>query len=907
MTQGDPKWRRYLRFWRRDLAGDLDDELQFHFANRVSEFEASGMPRADAIAAARARFGDLESVRRDLAAIDTRIVRRVEMRQLFRDWTSDFRFAVRSFKRAPGFVFTALVTLVVGIAAVTTIFSFLDAVYFAPLPYKDANRIVALNEVRQGEPFSFSAVSADAVRLIQRSSRSFERVSSYRDAFGVASIGTEPRPVEILRTDTAFIPLFDLRPQVGRLLTPEEIDAGASAVMISDQLWRDAYGGDPSVVEQRLSIDGRSLAIVGVLPPGFRFPRQTDAITGMGRSLDTASSHERDYTVLAKLRPSVDRASARSEVREIGRRLRDVDATVFGHAQLDVQNEMLDRRARQALPMPGAFLGTGLLVLLIACANVANLFLARAAERRGEMAVRASLGAGRWRLVRQTLAETLLIGAIAAGLGTAASAALVRLGLHFIPTQGFPSWFHVSLDANVLLFVVAVTVLVTVTVGLTPALEGSRFDLARALKRGGDGGAAPSGIARASRRGLVVQLALAAALFVSAALIVRSYRRIVAVDLGYPADKIAVLTPLVDRVRYSDLNQLIEFAQRVAERTAAIPGVTAVALHGPFARLRSTTDSTLSRHSGASVPAVRRFDGRLIPDGDTVHALRSFDYQGVEVVSDAYFPMLNLRLRRGRSFGADDGPASTPVTVISARLALALWPTSNPLGHTIQVGATGDKLTIIGVVDDVRRMRGGSRGFTDAPLLTPYVSTRQGLTYTPELILTGRGDVAPLRSQAVSLVRSEDPNVILSTFSTLASLQGEALLVTRVFGGLIVALAAAALGLAIVGIYGVIAFGVEQRTREIGIRIAFGATSGDAVRMIMVDSVRFVAYGLIAGVVLAIALARVIRTMLFGVSSVDPLSYGAVCALFGAVAVLACYWPARRAARIDPLVALRTD
>ena len=910
MTQREPNepiWRRYVRFWRRDLVADVNDELRFHFEKRVSEFEAAGMSRAEAMAAAGARFGDVDAVRNDLTRIDARIVRRSQIRRWLGDAVTDIRFAARAFKRAPGFTATALVTLVVGIAAVTSIFSYFEAVYFAPFPYKDASRTVALNEARRGEGSSFSSMSADAVGLVRQSSRSFERLSVYDNWVGTASIGSEPLQIEMLRVDTAFIPLFDLRPEAGRLLTPEEITAGAAVVMISDQLWRNQYGSDPSILEQRLIIDDHSFAVVGVMPVGFRFPHQTDAITGLGRERDSASTHDRVHSMLGRLRSGVTRQAAQSELRVIGARLRLIDPIVFAHADLIVQDEMVDRRARQFLPLPGAFLGTGLFVLLIACANVANLLLVRAAERRSEMAVRASLGAGRWRLMRQTLGETLLLGAIAAVLGTASASALVRLGLHFIPTEGFPSWFRVALDMNVLAFAVGVTLLVTVAVGLTPALEGTRFDLVNALKRGGDGGSARSGIARASRRGLVVQLALAVALFVSAALLVRSYRQIATIDIGYPADRIALLAPIVDRLRYADPASQDDFAERLAERTASIPGVTRVALRGPFNKLRSTLDSAKSRRP---LPAVgpSRFDFRLMPDGDTTRALRSLDYQGIEVVTHDYFAMLNLRVRKGRSFAPDDVVGSTPVTVISEQLARAFWPTTSPLGHTIQAGPSGDKLTIIGVVDNERRLRGGSRGFTDAPLAMPYVSARQALTYAPELLLTGRGDVMALRLQAVALLRAADRNMILFPRElTLASQFGEALLVTRVFGGLIGAFAVAALGLSIIGIYGVVAFSVAQRTREIGIRIALGGTSRDVMRVIVVDGLRFVGVGLLAGVVLAAALAQVLKTMLFGVSSIDPVAYTAVCLLFGAVAVLACYWPARRAARVDPLVALRSD
>ena len=825
--------------------------------------------------------------------------------RLIHETLFDLRFAARSFRRSPGFAAVAFLTLVVGIAAVTSIFSYVDAVYFAALPYKDADRIVALNERRPAGFISYSAVSLDAARLIHQASRSFERVSMYDERSGTVMFGTEPHGIRTLAIDSVFIPLFDLRPEVGRLITVEEITAGAPAMMISDQLWRTQYGGDPAAVGKAVSIGARSFAIVGVLPPGFRFPYQTDAITGLGSAFDSSAiTHERDYAMIAKLRPGVSRAAARAELGVLTPRLVAIDARAYKGARLEMRDEMLDRKGESFLPVPSLFLGAGLFVLLIACANVANLFLARAAERRSEMAIRASLGAGRWRLVRQTLGETLLLGALAAVCGTALSAALVRLGLHFIPTAGFPSWFRVAIDLRVLTFAVGVTLLVTIAVGLLPALEGTRFDLVSALKSGGDGGVARSGTARASRRAIVVQLAFAVALFVSAALLVRSYQRIARIDLGYPAERIAVAKPLFDPARYAAWSSRAQFADDIARSAAQLPGVSTVAVSGNFVELRSASQS----HAAAkTMDDAGRFDFRLIPDRDTSRAVRVRPFPNTTVVSDDYFPLLNLRMRVGRSFAPDDIAGSPAVTVVSATVAQKLWRSSSPIGHTIQLGARGDAFTVIGVVDDARALRGGSAGFTDAPVPTLYLSTRQAFSAYPEILLTGRGDVLTLRARLVDLIRAADPTLILIRDLTLASQFDEAMLVTRVFGGLIGVFALSALALSVIGIYGVVAFGIAQRTREIGIRIALGGTPGDVMRVIVKDGLRFVTVGLAVGVLLAAGLGRLVKTFLYGVSPLDPIAYATVCLMFGGVAIVACWWPARRVTRIDPLIALRVD
>jgi putative ABC transport system permease protein len=820
--------------------------------------------------------------------------------RLIDETSFDLRFAARLFARAPGFTLVAFVTLVVGIATVTSVFSYVDAVYFAALPYKDADRIVALNEQRPKGLSNFTSMSLDAVRLVQRANRSFERLSAYDQSGGTAVFGNDPRLISVLRVDSAFVPLFDLRPEIGRLLSPEEIAAGLPVLMITDQLWRSAYGGDLGAVGKSVTIGNRTYTIVGVLPPGFRFPYQTDALTGLAMPSDSvARLQDSHFSLLGKLRPGVTREAARAEMQVLAQRLSAVDHAYSG-VRLEVRDEMLDRKAQQFMPTPSLFLVAALFVLLIACANVANLFLVRAAERRSEMAIRASLGAARRRLIRQTLIETLVLGIAAAVCATAASSALVRIGLHFIPTSGFPSWFHVGVDVRVLEFAVGVTMLATIAVGLVPALEGTRIDLVGALKRGGDGGAAASGIARASRRGSALQLALSVALCVAAALLVRSYQRLTQVDFGYPADRIALVRPTYDPSRYAELSSRAQFADAIASRVRELPAVTSVVIRGAGAQLRSAPK--------AGPNSRLEFDARLIPDRDTTRASRALRYVPEVVVSDGYFSLVHLRMRAGRPFALDDVDGSTPVTVVGETVARTLWPSSSPIGHTIQVGANGDALTVVGVVDDIKVLRGGAAGLSNEPAPVIYLSTRQAFTGYPEILVTGHGDVLALRSHVVDFVRAADPSMLmLDRETTLASQADQDLLVTRVFGGLIGVFAVSALLLSVIGIYGVVAFGVARRTREIGIRIALGGTSRDVMRVIVGDGIRFVAVGLAFGLLLSLALGRVVKLFLFDVSPLDPVAYAGVVAVFAVVAIGACWWPARRVTRVDPLIALRAD
>jgi len=683
----------------------------------------------------------------------------------------------------------------------------------------------------------------------------------------------------------------------------EEFIGRARVAMISEVLWRTQYGGDPGAIGKRLVLNDGPVEIVGVLPLGFRFPYQTDVVVPLRETADarTAAS-EPDYGLIGRIRAGVRRETARAELALIGQRLASPSDVLGNRAVgLLMRDEPVPRNANMFMPMPAVFLGAALFVLLIACANVANLFLVRAAELTAVLAILASLGAGRGRLIRQVLAETLLLGGVGAAVGTALSAWLIRLALHFMPTSGFPSWFHVALDGRVLAFAVLVTMLVTVAVGLTPAREGTRFDLVKTLKRGGDGGAAATGIARSNKRGLAVQLAFSVALFVGAALFVRSYQRLSHIDPGYPAERIATVNPLFEPARYPSNADRLRFAEQIAARAATLPGVSATAVRGRAA-LRVLSARTTPRDEAAV-----RMDSRLIPDQDTTRALRMRPFPSTVAVSDGFFAMLGLRIHQGRGFAPDDVEGSAPVTVVSSRVAKLLWGTANAVGHSIQVGARGPVMTVIGVVADVGQVWRGPDGSSVEPVAMLYITARQAEIAYPEILATGNGDPLTVRGRVVDAVRAADPSLILSRAATLASQFDAPRLETRIFGGLIGVFAAVALILSIIGIYGVVAFGVARRTRELGIRIALGGTSRDVMRVVVLGGLRFVGIGIGIGLLLAVALGRVLKLFLFGVSPLDPVAYVAVALLFGAVAIVSCYLPARRVLRIDPLIALRSD
>jgi putative ABC transport system permease protein len=825
---------------------------------------------------------------------------------------ADVRYALRKLRRAPGFSAIAILTLAVGIAAVTTIFSFANDVYFRPLPYRDSERLVAVDEEGLKNYYTFSAVSPQSVTQLLHPSRAFERVAVYKQDGSRLLFGTEPQSVRVLRVDTSFSRLFQLRPQIGRLFTIEEIIGDASVTAISDNLWRTRYGADSSVLGKVLMMFDRSYTVVGVMPPAFRFPYQTDLWLPLPKQVLAMDAEDNEVSVAAKLRKNVPRSTALAELTVIALRVKDTDPVRLRRLRLVLRDEVLERRGYQFLPVPSLFFGAAFLVLVVACSNVANLFLARAAERRAEMAVRGAMGAGRGRLIRQLLTEGFVLGILAVLVGTVLAVWCIKVALSLIPTYGFPSWLSFELDGRVLVFSVAVALLVTLLVGLTPATEGTRFDLVRALKVGGDGGSAKAGIGRSARRGLVIQLAVAVVLFVGAALLVRSYGRLMTVDLGFPAGRIAKVSLYFDGTHYPTSEPQMRLAEGVYPQVAALPAAKVVAIRGVYMGDREPASSGPDlRSARAKSQQPAREDYRLFADGDT-STVRAFGatqfYPRLLAVSDNYFAMTNQRMLRGRALSPEDAFGGARVVVVSQSFARRLWQDGDPLGHTLQKGARGEPYTVVGLVNDVRDLRGGSRGMKAELQSDAYFSTRQASAANLDILARTDADIASLRSAIIALVRSTDPTIIVSPRETTMASGIEAnLFATRIFGSLIAGFALTALLLAIVGVYGLVAYGVTQRTREIGIRIALGGTAEKVVAMIMREGLRFVLVGVAIGLVIAAGTTRLLKWLLFDVSPLDPIAYVAAAVMFGAVALLACYLPARRASRVDAMIALRSE
>ena len=813
---------------------------------------------------------------------------------------ADIRFAFRSLKRAPGFTAVALTTLVVGIASVTSLFSLVYAYAFRPLPYKDAERIVSLHE-RRAHTVRPNGVSIDAARAIVTGGHSFERIALFETGSTRGSLAGQTIDVQTLWVDSSFMALFAMTPQRGRTLTSDEILNDAPSIMISDVLWRTKFGAEPSAVGRTVRLGSELLTIVGIMPPRFRFPNQTD----IWRPLRRKDGVDPVVTLLAKLKPGVRPQAIEPELALIAKRLAQSDAERFAGATISAE-EMINRGVGGGVAFVWLFMAAAVAVLLIACANVGNLMLVRAAERRSEMAIRASLGAGRRRLLTQALMESIVLATLAGVLGSMLSLALVKLGLAVIPSAGFPSWLTFGLDSRILIFTVGLLALVTVAVGLTPAREGTRFDLARALKAGGDAGTSSSGVTKRAQRGIVVQLSLSVVLFIGALLLVQTYRQLAIVDMGYAADEIVQLTPYFDAERYSNDTSTMHFVSEVLASVTPLVGPGRAAIRG-FVDLEALSAiATTANGRGANV----RRGVELVTDGDSARTrgtLRSlYPYPRYFAVSHEYFQTLDLKVVRGRSFAPDDAPGSQKVVVVSRHFADAFWPRENPIGHTVQFGPHGTHVIVIGVVEDVRDVQGGPRGVHVSARPDAYFSAGQVKVWQPEILLHASGSVTALQREVQVIARRVDPDVSTTAYTMARAVETERF-VAKLFGSVIGGFAISGLILSIIGIYGIVAYGITQRTREIGIRIALGGTSRDVMRLVLRQALRFVGVGLAAGVVLSFGTSRLLRVLLFGVSATDPLTYAAACIIFGGVGLLACYVPARRVTRIDPLVALRTE
>ena len=800
-----------------------------------------------------------------------------------RDWIQDLRFGVRTLRRAPAFSVAAVLTIALGIGANATLFGVVSSVMLQPLPFKDPERLVRIweNNLARGWPI-FSSSYPNYLDWA-RELRSFDSLAARRNLTLTLTGVNEPERIGGNAVTASFFPTLAATASRGRVLLSEDEKPGSPAVVVmTDGLWKRRFASDPAIVGKTLVLNDVPRTVVGVLPADFSWFPGLDFFVPMDVDPDSNRGNH-ILSAYGRLRPGVSIEQARAEMNTLARRLAtehpDTNAG-WGVRLLSFYDWIVDEDLRRALLV---LLGAVSLLLLVACANVASLLLARAADRRREIAVRFALGAGRLRIVRQLVVETGLL----CGLGAAGGLLLGYWGIELlraIDPGSIPRLDEVGIDGWTVLYALVLCVLATLISGIAPALQMSRADASDALKDAGRGSASHAG--RRSLRGPLVagQIALSLVLLAGAGLLVRSFWRLAGVDTGFDSDDLLAVQVDLPPARYKTPEQAALFFASFLEKTRRIPGVRAAA-----------ASSILPFEGGGTANEIT-IEGRPAePDG----SLPSADWR---MVSPGFFQLLQVPIRAGRDFTSRDGVAGTPgVVIVSETMARRFWPGMDPIGRRLRPGRSQVWQTVVGVAADLRHL---SLDSDPAPMVYyPY----EGSWNPMSVALRISGDPATILPSIRQAVSSIDPLLPVANVRRVSEMVAGSLGPRRFNATLLAVFAGIALLLASVGLYGAISYAVARRTREIGVRMALGAGPQDIVRMVIGEGMRLVAIGLAAGLAAAAALTWTLSSLLFGVGAGDPATFAGITALLVAVAFVATYVPARRAARVDPMLAIRCE
>ncbi len=878
----EPPWRRYLRLVRPDARGDVRDELEFHLQSTVDELMAAGLSRTDAVAAARRKFGDVDRITKTLYTISEQRERQMQRSEWFSTLTQDLMFGLRQLRKNPAFTAVAVTTLALGIGANTAIFSVVYSVLLKPLPYQSADRIVRLSQMN-GKDTMWSVPFGNFLAW-RSQAPDFVDIGATWGVRNVPLTGMgDPEPVPVILASAGYWKTVFAPPVLGRYYDDADDRFGAAPVVVmSEAMWRRRFAADRNVIGRVITLNGRGVRVVGVAPSAY-VPQPPQDVMWVPLAPDPArfsdySDHE--LTVFGLLKPGVSPSSAASHLAQIEKRIADahphsgydgrITAEPFAHALVgDLRSNLL------------TLLGAVSLVLLIACGNIANLLLARAAVRRGEIAIRGALGASRGRIVRQLLAESLLLALFGALLGLV----VAWVGMRFLVTSpaGIPRLTETTLNLPVLGFTLLIAVACSIVFGLVPAIRAARMDLQQTLR---DGGRDSRTALRERLRGALVvgELCIAQVLLIGAGLLLRSSQMIRAIPPGFDTHNLLGASVSLPRARYREPKLIVPTFDQIAAAMAAVPGVKSVGY--------------------AQVTPIygRGWNWTAFREGSNGHdeGAAGADMRGV---SPSYFSALGLRLIRGRAFTTADGAGSPPVAIISRGLAVRLFATEDVVGRRISNGSA-DKPTwkeIVGVADDVH-----GNGLRDDPFPALYMPATQFSNPVTTFVIRGNVPVTTLVPQLRRAVASVDPLLPLANVQTFEEAIAQSLAVPRFNTWLLGLLGLTGLVLAIVGVYGVISYFVTQRSHEIGVRVALGASGASVQRLIVRQGLALAAIGTAIGVPLALVASRLLRSFVFGISEHDPITYAGVALLLGGVAVAASYVPARRATRIDPLEALRS-
>jgi len=888
------KVRSVLRnlFSFRRVEGDLDQEVHSHLEMLTEENIRSGMQPKDARRAARIELGGIEQVKEQ--------VREERLGNWLPSVISDCRYGVRQLRKNPSFTAVAVLTLALGIGATTSIFSVVYGVLLRPLPYPDPNRIMAVFEVTsKGRPSRVADPNFDDFR---DQSRSFQAIAKYNDNVASVSGASQPTRTTVAGVSPDFLKVFGIQPILGRDFDASDAKKGAGpTVLVSYGYWKQQLGSPRDLSQSHLKIDSAVFSVIGVLPAGFRFPADVDLWLPADLDGENPSRTSHNYNAAGRLRDGVTVEQANQDISVIARRIHDTSSEQGDYLLKDgivlPLQDSITGKARTALLV---LLGAVGFLLLVACANVANLLLAQASVRERELAIRSALGAARGRLIRQFLTEAFLLSLGGGGLGVLGALWGVA-GLVALAPANLPRLESVSISIPVLVFAFLLSTAIAAGLGAFTAARATSGDLREGLVEGARGQAGSQGRQRVGRVIVVAQIAITLVLVVGAGLFGRSLMKVLEVNPGFRVDKIVTMDvslPWVDDPK-AKAGQGIFFSNLI-ERLKQIPGVRKVgATSGlPMNQDGGLPDGMFLLMAENEIPKTMDGFGALLQQKERI-GIADFC-----VATDGYFQVLGIPLIRGRIFDERDGANSPHVAVISEALARDRWPNQDPLGHTIEFGnMDGDLrlLTIVGIVGDIHEY-----GLDTPPRPTVYVNLFQRPRAATTLTMLGDADTRLVASAARGILQDLNPE-IPARFRTFSQVYSASLGSRRFNVILIGFFGITALLLATTGVFGVMAYSVSRRTREIGVRVALGAATGDVLKMILDQGLRTIFIGVAIGITGSLVLTRTVESMLFGVTATDPLTFGGVTLLVVGAALMACYIPARRATKVDPMVALRYE
>jgi putative ABC transport system permease protein len=804
---------------------------------------------------------------------------------------NDLRYAFRQLIKSPSFSATAIIALALGIGATTAMFAVIYAFLLRPLPYANPDHLVMLQSrgITNGNDLGVNYL--DFVDW-QKQSRSFSDLAflNLRWNGNLESPGGMTETLKTTFTTANLFSLLGVEPMLGRDLTHADDEAKAPKVMlISERLWKKSFGGDPNIIGRDIRLDGTPHTVVGIMPPGFRFPSQSDIWVPMAAVFGTNSNRGwRSDQAIARLKPDATVQSAQSEMSVIAERLAQQypDTNKLIGAAVVPLREHVAGSVRFSLLLLLASCGG---VLLIACANVSQLLLARATTRERELSVRAALGASRWRLARQALAESALLAMIGSVVGALLAFWLVDFVATSIPVE-LPFWIRIDLNPPALGLTILVSCLTTLFTGLLPALQNARVDIAQSINT--NAGTVTGAGARSREMLTAAQVAISIVLLVGASLVLRSLLKLREVHPGFDATHVLMMEVNPTYTGDEPTQTKMDRYSRLLHRLSEMPGVESVA----------------DNNSPPFVPQRPWNRSQVVGETQPVAAQSLNPVANFQTVSSDYFHVLHIPLLRGRFFSDADKRGALRVCIVSERLAKAVWPNEDPIGRKLRLGGPGaavepdDWMTVVGVVGDIRHQALEREAGPDI-----YNPSLQLAWKQMHFLVRARGDALALVSAIRRAVANTAPDVGVFNFVSLDREVANSLWQSRLRGWLLGFFSLIALALAATGLYGAVAYGVAQRTREIGVRMALGANRGAVLRLVLGQGMLAVAIGIFAGVGAALVLSRALSTSLFGISDTDLTSYGIACLVLTGTAGIAALIPARRASLVNPMEALRSE